>query len=78
VVTSYGCDAATEALHRLIAAAGFRAVQIRPSAMLMRLPSGEAFVLCHLAATPVAGAVAALREGARAALARQVSLALQP
>ena len=37
----------------------------------------SAFVLCHLAATPVAGAVAALSEERRAALARQVGLALQ-
>jgi hypothetical protein len=42
------------------------------------LPSIEAFVLHHLSATPVAGAVAALSEAQRAALARQVERALQP
>lgn len=45
--------------------------------MTIRLPPVETFVLCHLAATPVAGAVAALSEEGRAALAKQVSLALQ-
>lgn len=66
-----------EALHRLLVDAGFRAVQIRPSMMTNRLPPMDAFVLCLLAATPVAGAVAALSEEGRAALARQISLALQ-
>ena len=66
-----------EALHQLLVDAGFRAVQIRPSVMTSRLPPIEAFVLCHLAATPVAGVVAALSPESRAALARQVGLALQ-
>ena len=66
-----------EVLHRLLVDAGFHAVQIRPSVMTIRLPPVAELVLCHLAATPVAGAVAALSEGGRAALARQVRLALQ-
>jgi hypothetical protein len=45
--------------------------------MTIRLPPIDAFVLCHLAATAVAGAVSDLSEGGRAALARQVSMALQ-
>ena len=69
---------AAEELHRLLVDAEFRAVQIRSSVMAIRLPPVEAFVMGHLAATPVAGAVAALSEAARAALAHQVSLALQP
>jgi ubiquinone/menaquinone biosynthesis C-methylase UbiE len=69
---------AAEELHRRLVDAGFHAVQIRASVMTMRLPPVEAFVLDHLAATPVAETVAALREEARAALARQVRLALQP
>jgi ubiquinone/menaquinone biosynthesis C-methylase UbiE len=60
-----------EALHRLFLEAGFRAVHMRPSVMTIRFPPIEAFVLCHLAATPVAGAVAALSEEGRLALARQ-------
>jgi ubiquinone/menaquinone biosynthesis C-methylase UbiE len=64
-------------LHRLFSEAGFRAVHIRPSVMTIRLPPIEAFVLCHLAATPVAGAVAALSEEGRLALARQINRALQ-
>jgi SAM-dependent methyltransferase len=66
-----------EDLHSLFIEAGFRAVHICPSVMTIRLPPIEAFVLCHLAATPVAGAVAALSEEGRLALARQVSRALQ-
>jgi ubiquinone/menaquinone biosynthesis C-methylase UbiE len=67
-----------EALHRLFVEAGFRAVEIRPSAMTIRLPSLETFVLGHLSGMPVAGAVAALSEERRAVLARQVKTALQP
>ena len=68
---------APEDLHRLLADAGFRDVQMRPHGRTTRLPSVEAFVLWHLAATPVAGAVAALSDAARAALAKDVSRALQ-
>lgn len=67
-----------EELHRLLVNAGFHAVQIRPSVMTIRLPPVETFVLCHLAATPVAGTVAALSEETRTALVRQVRLTLQP
>jgi ubiquinone/menaquinone biosynthesis C-methylase UbiE len=66
-----------EELHRLLVEAGFREVHIRPSVMTIRLPPLETFVLCHLSAMPVAGAVAALSEEGRGALARQVSRALQ-
>jgi SAM-dependent methyltransferase len=67
-----------EELHRLLVDAGFRAVHIRPSAMTIRLPSLRSFVLGHLSGGSVAGAVADLREDQRAALAKQVELALQP
>lgn len=66
-----------KALYRLLVEAGFRAVEIRPSAMTIRLLSLETFVLGHLSAMPVAGAVAAISEEQRAALARQVKAALQ-
>lgn len=66
-----------DALHRLLIEAGFRELQIRPSAMIVHLPSVETFVLGHLAGMPVAGAVAALSEEKRAALAKQVKIALQ-
>jgi ubiquinone/menaquinone biosynthesis C-methylase UbiE len=65
-------------LRRLFLEAGFREVQIRPSAMVVHLPAIETFVLGHLAGTPVAEAVASLSEEKRAALARQVKIALQP
>jgi len=67
-----------EELHRLLVDAGFHGVQMCPHVMTIRLPPVEAFVLCHLAATPVAGTVAALREEQRATLAAQVGRALQP
>jgi len=69
---------AAEELERLFVEAEFRAVEIHACSMTPRLPQVEVFVLCHLAATPVAGVVAALSDGERAALARHVSLALQP
>ena len=67
-----------EELSRLLVDAGFREVHIRSSRMRIRLPSLETFVLCHLAAMPVADAVAALSDETRAVLARDVCLALQP
>jgi SAM-dependent methyltransferase len=66
-----------DALHKLLADAGFREVQILTSEMTTRYPPIEVFVLRHLAALPVADAVAALSDGQRAALARQVSVALK-
>jgi ubiquinone/menaquinone biosynthesis C-methylase UbiE len=66
-----------EELRRLLVEAGFRWVQIRPSAMTVRLPPVETFVLEHLAGMPVAGAIAALSAEGRAALVRQVKMALQ-
>ena len=64
-------------LHRLAVAAGLREVAIHASAMSIRLPPLERFVPSHLAATPVAGAVAAAGAEARAALAEHVSRALR-
>lgn len=67
-----------EELHRLLLEAGFCAVEVRPSSMVIRLPSIEKFVLGHLSSSPVAGAVAALKEEERAILAKRVKSALQP
>lgn len=67
-----------DALHKLVADAGFREVRIRASEMTTRFPPIEAFVLHHLAALPVAEAVAALSEDRRAALAQQVGALLKP
>jgi len=65
-----------EDLHRWLVEAGFREVRIRPSAMTIRFPTIETFVLRHLSASPVAGAVAALSDAGRIALAKQVRAAL--
>jgi ubiquinone/menaquinone biosynthesis C-methylase UbiE len=67
-----------EALHRMIVESGFRAVEIRPRAMIVRLPTIEMFVLGHLSSSPVADAVAPMSEERRAEFAGQVKLALQP
>jgi ubiquinone/menaquinone biosynthesis C-methylase UbiE len=67
-----------EALRRMLAETRFREGHIRPSMMTIRLPPIEAFVLSHLSASPVAGAIAALDERRRTALAKQVKVALQP
>ena len=64
-------------LHRLVVEAGFRDVAIHPSVMNIRLPAVEELVLSHLAATPVASAVAAIGSDVRAALVHQISLALR-
>ena len=63
-------------LQRLLVEAGFRDVRVQPSSMTILLPPIEHFVLCHLSASPVAGAVAALSETERAALAGQIRAAL--
>jgi ubiquinone/menaquinone biosynthesis C-methylase UbiE len=66
-----------EELSRLLNEAGFREVHIRTSRRTQSLPALETLVLCHLAATPIADAVAALSDEARTALARDVRSALQ-
>jgi hypothetical protein len=68
-----------EELRALIVGAGFREVHIQSRVLRQRLPPVEAFVLGHLASAPaaIAGAVAALSEAARTALAQDVSRALQ-
>jgi SAM-dependent methyltransferase len=65
------------ALHRLLVEAGFCSVQVRASALTIRLPPLASFVPGHLCGSPVAGAVAALSEDGWAALTRQVESALQ-
>jgi ubiquinone/menaquinone biosynthesis C-methylase UbiE len=66
-----------EQLHRLVVGAGFHDVAVHPRAMKVRMPAVEEFVLPHLTATPVAGAVAGAGSDARAALVDQVRLALR-
>lgn len=67
-----------EALHHMMVESGFHAVQIRPRAMVVRLPQIEMFVVGHLSSSPVAGAVAAMSEKRRAEFTKHVKLALQP
>jgi SAM-dependent methyltransferase len=67
-----------DALRRMLTDSGLRDAHICPAAMTVQLPAVEEFVLGHLAGTPVAAAVVALDDEKRAALARQVKVALQP
>jgi ubiquinone/menaquinone biosynthesis C-methylase UbiE len=60
----------------LMMQAGFRDVRTVARALTRRLPAIARFVLRHLAATPVAGAIAALSEAERAALGDDVRTAL--
>jgi hypothetical protein len=66
-----------EALRSLLLQAGFRKVQISIAILVMRFGSVEAFVPGQFAATPFAGAVAALDANARAALLEDVRIALR-
>jgi SAM-dependent methyltransferase len=64
-------------LRQLVLDAGFHDVQVRSSRMTIILPPIEQFVLNHLSSAPVAGAVAALTDAKRKALAADVRTALQ-
>jgi ubiquinone/menaquinone biosynthesis C-methylase UbiE len=63
-------------LERLAAAAGFADVAVRAARLDIHLPRVDAFVLEHLAGTPVAAAVAALGEAARRGIGAAVAAAL--
>jgi hypothetical protein len=67
-----------DALYRLFVEAAFRDVEVRASVLTIRLPTIETFVLGHLSGTPIAGAVAALSNEQRAALACEVKASLKP
>jgi ubiquinone/menaquinone biosynthesis C-methylase UbiE len=73
--TRMGPDAKT--LRQLLVDAGFRDVQVRSRTLTTRLPAIAEFVLQHLSATPVAGSVAALSDGARARIGEDVRAALR-
>lgn len=63
------------ALRELIAAAGFRAVDVRTVVVTARFPSPEQFVAAQLAATPLS-TLGAITEEVRAAVASDVRAAL--
>lgn len=67
-----------EALNHMMVESGFHAVQVRPRALVVRLPQIEKFVLGHLSSSPVASALAAMSEERRAEFAGQIKIALQP
>ncbi|MFN8525667.1 MAG: hypothetical protein U0821_21425 [Chloroflexota bacterium] len=63
-------------LRNLLTEADFQDVTVTPVHLRRRTPLPEAFVLDHLAATPMAGAVAAANESVRSALVQEISEAL--
>lgn len=67
-----------EALRQLMMQAGFRDAKIRKRTRTARLSDVADFVLKHLAATPVSGAVEALSDSVRRALAEDVRTGLRP
>jgi ubiquinone/menaquinone biosynthesis C-methylase UbiE len=64
-------------LHRLVASAGFRDVRVRPTIATTKLPLPEEFVPGHLAALPMAPAIARLTHERRAALIEDMTQALR-
>ena len=66
-----------EALRTSIREGGFRESRIRIAVRLLRMQRVEEFMLGQLAATPLAGAVAALAVSAREALLSDISEALR-
>jgi ubiquinone/menaquinone biosynthesis C-methylase UbiE len=62
-----------EELRRHAVAAGFQDVMLHVQRQMVRLPALRDFALAHLAATPVAAAVRAMSEAARAALGADVA-----
>lgn len=67
-----------ETLQRMLVEAGFRAVEVRRSAMSVRVPPMESFLLGNLSGTPIAEAVAGVSDDRRAALVAHVKAALAP
>jgi ubiquinone/menaquinone biosynthesis C-methylase UbiE len=64
-------------LHALVASAGFRNVRVRPTIKTTRLPLVAEFVPGHLAALPMAPAIARLDADRRAALLEEMTRALR-
>jgi hypothetical protein len=67
-----------EALRALLAAAGFRNIHLDHITLLMRHATPAAFIPGQLAATPLAGAVAALGPASQHALVADILATLQP
>jgi ubiquinone/menaquinone biosynthesis C-methylase UbiE len=67
-----------EALRRLLDEAGYRDVVIRPATKILRFPSAETFLQHYIAASPLAEPVGQADAHTRAALAEEVTAALQP
>lgn len=64
-------------LHGLVASAGFRNVSVRPTIETTKLPLPEEFVPGHLAALPIAPAIARLAPDRRAALLEEMTEGLR-
>jgi ubiquinone/menaquinone biosynthesis C-methylase UbiE len=67
-----------QALRDLIAGAGFKDINIRQAAKILRFPSPDEFVLRYAAGSALAGVVANVGDDARTALLAEVAERLQP
>ena len=76
VLAVTGALADVDAVRVLVAAAGFRHVEIRPVRRTVRFPSAEDWVRRYVAATPLAAMVARLEEPARLAVLRDTVVAI--
>jgi ubiquinone/menaquinone biosynthesis C-methylase UbiE len=65
-----------EELARLCLAAGMQDVKLRIGKMMIHLPSLQDFVVCHLAATPIADSLLPMNAEGRAQLGREIAEAL--
>jgi ubiquinone/menaquinone biosynthesis C-methylase UbiE len=63
----------SEELRRLVAAAEFKDIIVRPATKVLRYPSSDEFVLRYAAGSALAGAVAGAEDNARAALLAEVA-----
>ena len=68
-----------EALRAILTEAGFHDITIRPTVKVLHFPSAEAFVKRYVSSiAPLAAMVAQADDNARAALLREIAIALQP
>ena len=65
-------------LRTLLTAAGFRTSHVQIVVKLMRAPSLAEYLPGYLAATPMAGAIAALEDTSRTALFQELQTVLRP
>ena len=71
-------QADTEAVRVLLADAGFRDIRVRIGIHTLRFASAEAYTRGFLAASPIAGEIAAMDEAKRTRMMQEIVAALHP